>query len=103
MRLTPVMFETHVSGSPWREVLVALMWIVVGSGALFALCATGPTLGEYTTASVHIVMLIPLISILITAWDVSGLMLIMLGIRRLIKTWAAEQGRSRDDNGQAEN
>jgi hypothetical protein len=76
---------TQTTSRPWRAALVALVWIGGGVAALFALCTFGPTLVAYAaTANLHIAVLVPLVSCMIAVWDVGGLMLIMLGVRRLI-------------------
>ncbi len=69
-----------------QEALVALVWIGGGAIALLALCTFGPASVEYASASsLPFVVLVPLISLFIAAWDVGGLMLIMIGIRCLLK------------------
>ena len=70
---------------PWRTILGALVWIGAGVVALLTLCLLGPAIVAYaTSASLHIAVLVPLVSIVIAGWDVGGLILILLGIRRLI-------------------
>jgi hypothetical protein len=69
----------------WRAVVVALVWIGAGVVALLTLCRLGPAIVTYTTtAGLHIAVLVPLVSCIIASWDVGGLMLIVLGVRRLI-------------------
>jgi hypothetical protein len=69
----------------WRAIVVALLWIGAGVAALLTLCLLGPVLVTYaTTAGLPIVVLAPLVSSIITGWDVGGLLLMMLGIRGLM-------------------
>jgi hypothetical protein len=69
-----------------REVVKGLLQIVSGVGTLLLLCVLGPAMIAYATAAgFHVVVLALLVSVLIAGWDVGGLLLILVGIRRLIK------------------
>jgi hypothetical protein len=69
-----------------REVTKGLLQIASGVGTLLLLCALGPAIITYATAAgFPLVVLTILVSVLIAGWDVGGLLLILVGIRRLIK------------------
>jgi hypothetical protein len=69
-----------------REVAKGLLHIASGVGTLLILCTLGPTMIAYATAAgFPIVVLAILVGVLIAGWDVGGLLLILIGIRRLIK------------------
>jgi hypothetical protein len=76
-----------------QEILVALIWIVAGAVTLLALCLLGPMIVAYaTSAGLPITVLAPLVSSIIAGWDVGGLLLMMLGIRRLILAYRSRDG-----------
>ena len=74
-----------MSGRSWQVILGALLWIGGGILALLMLILLGPALVTYVTAAdLPIAVLAPLVSTIIAGWDVGGLLLIMLGCRRLM-------------------
>jgi hypothetical protein len=78
--------------APGQALLVALVWIGGGTVALLALCTFGPAIVEYaSTAGLPLAVLAPLVSIVIAAWDVGGLMLILNGISKLMNARTARK------------
>jgi hypothetical protein len=91
-RQTNVALSVHCRS--WRTILGACLWIGGGGGALLLLCALGPPLVAYaTSAGLPILVLAPLVSSVIAGWDVGGLLLIMIGIRRLMIAWSLRHER----------
>jgi len=90
--------QNHVTLPPTpaaqQELLTALLWIGCGGGALLLLCTLGPALVTYaTSAGLPLLVLAPLISSIIAGWDVGGLLLMIVGIRRLMTAWRMRQAR----------
>jgi hypothetical protein len=85
---------TSATSRSWRAIRDALMWIGAGVIALLALCLLGPVLVTYATAAaLPIAVLAPLVSSIIAGWDVGGLLLIILGIRRLMTAYRSGSTR----------
>lgn len=83
---------TSATSRSWRAILDALMWIGAGVIALLALCLLGPVLVEHaTTAGMPIAVLVPLVSSSIAGWDIGGLLLMMVGIRRLMAVYRSRR------------